>query len=898
MFRVITAVLFFSIFSSTVLAQTGNLEIKLLNGVKKEVDAGVNMNIIVMITNRADKYKEFQIRLKSKEDNLKLITDYSTIRIEKKSSINKILGIKIPNNFKAGDFTIVLEALENPGQIPFGVVEVPISVKPKFEIEVSKLNTPQYLFSGDTVNVSYLVQNLSNMDVTVKTTIAEGLKSSVDLVKIPRDSCVVSRYLVKIPKDLSVYLQQSVIMSALIVDKPETERSLYSSFEVFPTVTAKFDKFDRFPVKVAAIGVISNRLGKLMYSSMYDINGIGTIGKGKDSQLEFHLRGPDRTGNPLFGLNDEYYLKYKTHHFDLAVGDYNYGMSELTESSRGGRGIQLNYKLNKWTIGSYYNSPRYYPLVKQIYAAYSSYVFNPQNNISIGFVSKTDTSNTNVRLLSLAAVFKPFSWLGTDFELAVGENKSKVSKAYKAGLSLQTKLLSGNLNYLYADPEFPGFVSNSSRLFSGLSLKLKNVTFSLNYDLNSTNFALDTLYANMPYTENLNLSASFRLSQNSTITVGGYTVSLKDRSSKPLFDYSKTNGRMTVQSRIKSLSMTLLGDIGQMDNRLAIDGTEKSLVYNGTFALGYEFGRTFSTNIFTSYEGGKQKVTGNELFYYGCTLMANLPDRFNVSLQYNSDYQWRYYTNDRSLFSLSMNGRINDNNEISLGAEYNLKKNTLNNKEYNVQLRYTHKLNVPVSKKKDVGIATGKIINHGVESVSGIRLNLNGMITITDKEGNFKFPVVPIGTYMLGIDASSFGLNAIAETPGPYQIVITPGQVTHFELSVTKSARIAGHLVIQEDARTNQKGYIPIKEQIDKLIIEASNGTDVFRVFSDRDGAFHFQDLRPGSWTVKVYPNGLPQGYQIVTSQFNLNLTSGKQEKLDVIIQKIARQIKFQSTSK
>lgn len=897
MFRVLS-VLLFSIFSFSALAQTGNLAIKLLNGVKKEVDAGVNMNVLVMITNPSDKKKEFQIRLKSKEDNLKLIADYSSMSIDKKSSFNKIISIKIPNNFRAGDYTIVMEALENPSHTTFGEVSVPISIKPKFEIEVSKLNTPQYLFSGDTVSIFYLIQNLSNMDVTVKTNVIEGIKSNIDLLKIPRDSTVVTSYLVKTPKDLATYSQQSIIISALIVDKPETERSLYSSFEVFPTATAKFDKYDRFPVKVAAVSVVSNRLGKQMYGAMYDINGTGTFGNNKNRQLSFHLRGPDRTGNPLFGLNDEYFLKYKSPTLEFAVGDYNFGLSELTESSRGGSGVQLQYKLKKWSIGSFYNHPRYYPQIKQIYAAYSNYLFNAQNGISVGFLNKIDTIGKNIRLLSLTAFNKPFSWLNTDLEISVGENKSTVTKAYKAGLALQTKLISGNLNYLYADPEFAGFVSNSTRLFSGVSLKLKYVTLSANYDLNSTNYALDTLYANMPYTKNLNLTASFRLSQTSTITVGGFMVSLKDRSAKPLFDYSKTNGRVSLQSRIKSLNLTVLGDLGQMENRLAETGIEKSLVYNGTVTVGYDFGRTFSTNIFTSYEGGKQKITGNELFYYGCSLIANFPDRFNVTLQYNSDYQWRFYTNDRSLFSLNLNGRINDNNEISLSADYNLMKNTLNNKEYNVQLRYIHKLNVPVSKKKDVGVAIGKIINHGVDKIGGIRLNLNGMVTITDKDGNFKFPVVPVGSYMLGIDASSFGLNAVAETPGPYQIVITPGQVTHFELGITKSARIIGRIVIQEDTRTNQKGYIPIKEQIDKLIIEASNGSDVFRVFSSREGTFQFQDLRPGSWTVKVYPNGLPQGYQMTTSQFNLNLTPGKFEKLDVNIQKIARQIKFQSTVK
>jgi hypothetical protein len=313
--------------------------------------------------------------------------------------------------------------------------------------------------------------------------------------------------------------------------------------------------------------------------------------------------------------------------------------------------------------------------------------------------------------------------------------------------------------------------------------------------------------------------------------------------------------------------------------------------------MNYEFNKTFSANGFVNYQGGQQyMITGYDRFYWGSSVAADVAEKFSLSLHYNSNYELKDYSTDRSLLSLQMQCKINPRNDISLGANYNLVKNTLDTKEFSLQLRYTYTINVPVSRKKDIGSLTGKIVNHGIESVGGIRMNLNGIITITDKEGNFKFPMVKVGTYMLGTDESSFGLNAITEIPGPYFVTIESGKIAHFEFAMTKSARIEGRLVIQEDERSGKKGFYPIKEEIDRLILEASDSTETYRILSERDGTFRFEDLRPGNWLIKVYPNGIPQGYRLVTDKFNVSLLSGKEEKLDVIIQKKIRQIKFQST--
>ena len=165
---------------------------------------------------------------------------------------------------------------------------------------------------------------------------------------------------------------------------------------------------------------------------------------------------------------------------------------------------------------------------------------------------------------------------------------------------------------------------------------------------------------------------------------------------------------------------------------------------------------------------------------------------------------------------------------------------------------------------------------------------------ISIKEGCFEFPMIKSGSYYLLMDDSNTGLNTIAEKPGPYNVEILPGKVNNFEIGLTKSASIIGNVIVQEDANKGSKGYVEVKEKLGKLILEISRGDEIFRVYSNKDGFFRFGDLRIGSWQVKIYENGVPEGYEIITSQFQTELSSGEVKMIEVLIKKKSRKIKFQ----
>lgn len=875
---------------------SSDLNVRLLSTKRKEITSGTTSNVLVTFTNTSENSREFDVRLKMPDQSWRQFMDYSSVTIDGNTTMNKIISIHVPEYIRSGEYSIVLEAIDKSDNQIFGSIPIPVFVKPRYGITIEKLKTKKYLFSGDTLSVKFLIRNLSNLDVNVKTGISNGYDNVSGTVKIPKDSAVAVGTLVTTVKNMNYFTQQNVNVSAVVEDRPETNTFSSYLLDIFPTDNVKFDGFNRYPVAISTILAYSNRWQNQNYAFMYDIKGSGLINHELKNKLEFRFRGPDHRGNPILGLSDEYYMNYKSTHIELQVGDNNYRLSELTESSRYGRGAKIQYNLKDFTIAAFYHFPRFYPEIKKSYAVYTGFKFNDHFRILSGYLAKIDLMNNRADLFTLSGNFRPFSFMNSSFEVSMGRKNDFMTKAYKGNLTLSSSKINAHFNYIYADKLFPGFISNALVISSGFTANVsKRLSFSANYDRNGSKMALDTLYANAPFSENLNLTTNIKLKRNNSLGLSAHSVGLEDQSPIPLFHYKKYFGRLYLYNKLGNFSSNFQGEIGKINNFLVVESGNLTDFYNGMLSLKQEITDKFTLSAFLNYQGGKQyMITGFSRYYYGGSIMFNSRKNTFLSIDYQSDYELKEYYRDRSLFSVQFHQELFDNHSLELSANYNMMKNSLDKKELSVQLRYTYTLNAPVSRKKDVGSLAGKVINKGVESVEGIILNLNGNITVTDKNGNFKFPAIKVGEYVLMMDESSFAINTITGQPGPFHVKIEPGRELAFNIELTKATGVEGKLIVIEDKNVDKNKYFPLKVDIDRLVVEASNEKEIFRIYTSRDGTFNFNDLRPGTWNIKLYKNNLPGGYVMEKDQFTLTLESGKIEKLDVKVLKKNREIKLQ----
>lgn len=855
---------------------------------------GATSNFLVLFSNQSDSVKEFTLKLRPAEHNWKQFMNYPPIRIQSNSSVNKIISITVPEKTRDGDYTVTWEVFEEPQNQQAGSINIPIRVLPKYDLSIEKQNTPGYLISGDSARVEYRIYNLSNSDIEVETKIINGSKMENKSFKIPQDSFVNTGTLVTAAKNTETYMQQSVTLTAQMKEKPEIYRQQTYRFDIIPAEHTNFDKYNRFPINISSLMATGKRFNKSYYALLFDVNGSGSISEDGNNKLTFRFRGPDRRGNPILGLNDEYYMTYQTKSAQLFLGDHNYSLSSLTESSRMGRGVRAQYNLRDISVGAFYHVPRYYPEIKNAVSVYANFNINDKLQLFSGYLAKTDTLNKTANLITLSGNVRPVSWLSSSFEVAVGLHEKQFGKAGMGSLNLSTKYLSSHVNIKYADQFFPGYISNSLMISSGVKASLNKFSLSANYDRNNANLALDTLYANAPNSENLNLIAFLRLNPKNSIGLSANSILLEDKGQYHLFHYKKYFGRIFMDTRISNFSLNMYGDYGKIHNLLEVNSNQANVIYSGHMQVKYALNKTFAYSGFIKYQGGKQQqITGSDKFYYGSSIQINLKKTFFI-FDFQSDYEFKDYYMDRSLLSMQLHYQFNPHHTVDVSANYNLVKNSLYNKDLNIQIRYAYNLHLPVSKKKTIGSLKGKVISKNSERVDGIMVKLNGQKSITNKNGYFSYPALKSGAYTLTLDDTNFEINTTTAIPGPYKIEIEPGKETQFVAELTKTAKIKGKMTIKED-KNEGYGFYKITEEIQKLIVEASDGTEVYRVFTDSEGICQFNDLRPGKWKIRIFKNGIPSGYQLVKDYFQIELEPNEEHEFVIEIEKKNKEIKFQS---
>lgn len=889
------------IFSSYLLISLGalcgteDLEIKLTNSNKINLTPGTTSNVVVMLVNNSDTTHEFHLKVNSPQGWSQLI-EYTSVFVEKASKKIKIFSFYIGESTKVGDYAIEIEAYEKSENLKIGSVHIPVYVAPKYGVLTRLIEPPEYVLSGDTLSVKFVIQNLSNLEVNIQADIVSINKPETRTFRLAADSSTMVRVFITTVKEIEFYTRNSVSITAKINESPETISTSSCAFNVIPSGKVKFDAYHRIPVKISGLVVSDNQLGDRRYGAMFDIKGAGFLSELKKRMIDFHFRGPNRQGDPLLGQTDEYYIKFSSIHSNVILGDNNYSLTNLTEGQRNGRGGGYEHKFKKVSLGSFINYPRFYPEIKRVISVFGSYFPSNKYRLNLGYLNKTFATDSMAHLITVSGEAAPFSWGNIKLEYAAGMSNGKTTMAYSTDVRIKFSRYNFFFILTSADKDFPGYLSNSRFISAGISAAFwRKISLNLNFNYNHTNIALDTMYGAAPLSENLNFSVNYQINYNHSLSLGFLMRARDDKESPKQFNYKEYTVQATLQSHIKRFGINVYASYGIMKNFLVLREGEVTNLLNANLSLQYQVNKNIVTKGFISYQGGQQYLTSNfTKLFYGCTVNVNLINKISIAFQYQNNYEIEEYYKDRSILSLNAGYIVNKNHEVGVGVNYNLKKNYVNKTQLGASLSYTYTINVPVSRRKDIGSLQGKVINKGVDKVEGILFTLAGNIAISDKNGEFKFPFVKTGTYFLFMDNSKSGLNSIAETPGPYKIEILPGQKFVFEVSMTKSAKISGMIVIVEDENKDKKGFIEVKEALNSLIIEATNGTEVYRVFTDHNGTFNFEDLRPGQWKVKVYDRGIPKGYKIETDEFSINLIAKQVANINVRVLKQSRMIKFQ----
>ena len=167
---------------------------------------------------------------------------------------------------------------------------------------------------------------------------------------------------------------------------------------------------------------------------------------------------------------------------------------------------------------------------------------------------------------------------------------------------------------------------------------------------------------------------------------------------------------------------------------------------------------------------------------------------------------------------------------------------------------------------------------------------------------------------MLKVNQKSIGLQRVTAEPFPVLVDVKKGQTTSLEIGVITSGSISARVAVFAPKRDNgptdrgkhldlivgateHNKFNPKKLEeegvLEAGLIEISNGKEVLRQLTGKNGIVMFDHLRPGPWTVHMSKDNLPLHHYIENAEIPVQLGAGDKKEVAIRILPRLRSIRF-----
>lgn len=892
----------FILFPAVIFSQTKSFAEK-----KDSLMPGITTSIPFTIENNFSENKIYKLSVETSNHNIVPILAKGEIEISSGEKSVYLVPVKIASETPQGTYKITLYGTEKKTGDQFSN-DFEFVISGNRKLLLTALNAPEFVRAGETIISTFLLKNNGNFKENL---ILESKNAVIDqnisLMLSPGEQKIITISKTTSP-DLGKNESQNIILSVYSADHPKENLSAYASVKIISVKPSEEDVFHRLPVFASLAFTEMENRGDYQNGFQGEIYGKGSLDKENKNLIEFHAV----TKNPVefnsFTKYEEYFVNYKRENVFIHLGDKNYSSSFLTEYARYGRGAEVRIDIKKISFGGFYNHPRFFRDIQDEFNVYSKFKIAKESEITAGYLYKiprkdnTVLSFTNFRLDSDAQLpyatgkFKLNKNIEVSGEISYSKTKKTEGKAFMIQTVANFNKISGNVMYMRTSPQYAGYFNNTSTFNGTLQYRIsKKVNLLANFVQDAKNFQRDTLFLAAPYRKYLQYGILYRYAKKGSFSVFNGNQRYEDRLIPKEFDYKEQFFRISIDQQFGIFQFNAEGQFGKTKNYL-LNFSGNSSFY--TANIGFEKFRT-SFNIYGSYAvTSRYQMQNQKQVYYGARILSRISQKTSFSLFYQNNYMPEEYFADRNLFEVLFHQEIFRGHEFDLSGRYTLQRGELGNKDFIFSLRYTARLNIPTQKTADYTSLSGTISNLGVKKVEGIRVLLGHYLSVTDKTGNFVFKNVIPGDYILEIDRSTTDINDISNISLPASLQLT-NKENVFNFGLTGAAGIQGKIEYSEDTQSNFIGLSNKKDRKKKenIIIEASNGNQIYRKIVMIGENFDFTYLRPGEWKVKVYRNGLDKKYKIPIESFDLTLNPSEIKKVIINVIKQQSEIKYQQES-
>ena len=881
-----------------------NVEVRLSSPRLLEMEPGRIVTCSFIVSNHTYREEEFFETLNLPTDWQPIISSEFPFKLKAKQRLSRVMAFFIPISSPAGRYRITYSA---KSRRDYGITDsdsFSVVVLPIVKVEMLIEDKPEVVIAGDVYEVSLRLINRGNSKSRVKLEIKGipdyPIEIEVSEMTLDAGKSKVLKFMVKTDKKLKKGIGHILNIKAVVKEPKNgivfTKQTVLVG--IIPKVTCRFDPYHRLPTRMRLIG--AEEKGKDSFQG--EFSGSGDLDEEGKRKMDFLFRGHDIYDKNIHGKRDEYRFGYYGRLVNLLLGDRSYSLSPLTERYRYGRGAEINIHPSNFEIGSFYLESRWDEPVEKGIGTHLEYKFNDNFGIRGNFLNKTKEPYDD-KIYSIQLKIEPTKKINLDLEGGFSNSireEEFTDSAYRINLNGEIfHKVWCSFEKIHAEPKFFGYYNdrdyNSDTITFPIYDKLRgNISYSSyknNLDLDSSK---DVATEEEAYKTGLFYPFSFGM----RISFDYKNLLKKDRLLPPDYDYEENLLKLRLEQTFSKLSFHTYVEKGMFEDKLL--NTKNEDLERYAF---YTYFRLSSKQTYSVYS-----EIGHDTFWGSPERSENvgISSTWRVgNIYFNLNYKnYRKDNFERHNISSTLLCTLPYNHSLTLRSRWFKYKESEEEKSSHF-FTYTIPLEIPVSKRKNIGSIKGKVYDEEMIArvpMPNVILKVNGITAVTNKKGEFTFPSLKPGTYSLMVDKKSIGLNRVTSEKLPIMVEVKEGKTSKVGIGVINSSRISGKVIfstLEDDknkifrknlfllgsgrsdhSRDLNKKNIEKVRGVSNVLVEINNGGEVWREVTDEKGRFCFENIRPGKWVVKFFDDNLPSHYYFEKSKFQVELKPRKGKKI------------------
>ena len=777
-------------------------------------------------------------------------------------SDTRLLSFAVPSSAPAGTYRLVFSVTDRGIPPCRSEIAIEVRVGAYRSIDLRIEDPPRYVIAGASARLTVVLRNLGN-EQSVLLLSARGGQA---LAAVPDSSAVTlapmesRRLAVTVSADASAgeNMREVVTLRAALARDTTVAVSATCLLEIIPRVNAGEARFHEVPLalKIRAAGESGQSGGQV------ELAGGGTLTDRGTSRADVLLRTPDIQTRSILGLHDEYRLSYLSESAQIALGDRAYELSPLTELARYAFGAYGKVTSGDLTAGGFVNQTRFYSPLQREQAGFVGYGLTPGLDVSANFLRKEDYHTSNVG--TARGIIRPAEGTSLELEYGVSTMDGAGDNAWAARLLGSQDWISYDARFVHAGPSYGGYYRDVN--FTSASFNARpwgNLRLEAFAQEERQNLLSDTLQLVAPRDRYMQVGAGW----GELLAIYYRQVEEQDLLPVPKFD--RIERTMQVRSGWSIPNGNLYASVDLGGSREYLQQTSGPLRrVQLSASVSPESHQSYGCTV--EYEQQPNLYAGAEMETWSGSVSAaiEVAARMHVLCSVYGTRIVAPFVQSYTLADLSVAYELPSHHTITVRGRQSIFAPAAEGKDQAFLLEYAIPLGVPLSRLTGSGVLRGRVVEEGTQGpISNVVLYAGGATAVTDDAGEYEFPSLKPDVYALQVDLGSAGVGRVTVRPAPFLVTVLGGEEARMDIGVVPASSLAGEFTVYEFTEaarldTNRGDVIPSGEA-SGLLVELSGAGGVFRSFTDSRGRFRFNDLRPGTWTIRVSTDALPAYHYI-----------------------------------